>query len=31
MLRENAAAVKALFSLVRKPQSQHGSGKAIEH
>src|ERR1022692_3059973 len=31
MLRENRTAAKALFSLVRMPQSQHGSGKAIKH
>src|ERR1035437_5630575 len=31
MLRENTIAAKALFSLVRMPQRQHGSRKAIEH
>src|ERR1039457_6057363 len=31
MLRENRTAAKALFPLVRMPQSQHGSGKAIKH
>src|ERR1039458_10837673 len=31
VLRENRTAVKALFPLVRMPQSQHGSGKAIKH
>ena len=31
MLRENTIAVKALTSLVRMPQDQHGSRTAIEH
>jgi len=31
MLWANATAAKALFTLVRMPQSKHGSGKAIKH